>query len=234
MNNIDITNEDCMNLMARYPDKHFDLAITDPPYGIGKVWKKDVLSTFYHHKGNHKNETAPGQDYFDELFRVSKKTIIWGANYFTRYLPPRNSWIVWDKCKNERGLDSACELAWTNFNIPLKKATFAWDGFNTCCERYGKHPHEKPVLLYSWILAGYAQPGWKILDTHLGSGSLAIACCDAEFGLTACEINKQYFDDATDRIKKHQQHQFLFHRKELQGCAATPFEEEQQSESEYL
>jgi site-specific DNA-methyltransferase (adenine-specific) len=217
-----ITNEDCVDLMARYGDKYFDLAVVDPPYGIGKTWKKDVLSVFYHHDTDYKNDLPPDLNYFNELFRVSKKAVIFGANYFTEYLPPRNSWIVWDKC-NVSGVGSECELAWTNFNKPLKKASFKWNGLNTCCERYGKHPHEKPVFLYSWILFNYAKPGWKILDTHLGSGSQAIACHDAEFDLTACEINKQYFDDAMERVKKHQQHQFLFNRSEPRKCEAMLF-----------
>ncbi|MDR0835264.1 MAG: site-specific DNA-methyltransferase [Tannerella sp.] len=220
-----ITNEDCIDLMARYSNNHFDLAIVDPPYGIGKTWKKDVKSVFYHHDTDYKNETAPDKNYFDELFRVSKRQIIFGANYYSHFLAERNSYIVWDKIKTKRAIGSDCELAWTSFNKPMKIVHLAWDGFNTCCERYGKHPHEKPVLLYSWILLNYAKPGWKILDTHLGSGSLAIATQNMGFDLTACEINTKYFDDTMERIRKNDEQQFLFKKSELQDCAYSFFDE---------
>jgi site-specific DNA-methyltransferase (adenine-specific) len=207
-----------MDLMSRYKNRHFDLAIVDPPYGIGKTWKKDSKSQFYRHDTGYQNEEAPGKDYFDELFRVAGKIIIFGGNYFTAFLPPRNSWIVWDKMKNERGVGSDCELAWTNFNCPLKRARFAWDGHNVCCQRYGRHPHEKPFLLYQWILKNYAKSGWKILDTHLGSGSLAVACQNFGFDLTACEINRQYYDDAMRRVKDNEAQQFLFQKAEIREC----------------
>lgn len=221
---INITCEDCMDLMARYPDKYFDLAIVDPPYGIGETWNKDVDSRFYRSKIDYKNLEAPGKAYFDELSRVSKRQIIFGANYFAHFLEERNSYIVWDKMKS-RTVDSECELAWTSYNSPMRIARMKWDGFNVCCERYGRHPHEKPVLLYSWILLNYAKPGWHILDTHLGSGSIAVACHDAGFDLTACEINEQFFNDAMKRINEHKKRSFLFSKTELQTRAASLFDE---------
>jgi len=199
--NCELTCEDCMNLMARYPDKHFDLAIIDPPFGIGKTWKKDPRGSFHTHKLSYENKKVSG-DYFKELFRVSHNQIIFGANYYTRYLEERNSWIVWDKGgENGRLFNSDCELAWTLLNIKMKIVRFIWDGWNTCEPRYKKHPHEKPIALYKNLLSNYAKPGWKILDTHLGSGSHAIACYDMGFYLTACEIDNDYFNDAVKRLQ---------------------------------
>jgi site-specific DNA-methyltransferase (adenine-specific) len=199
---VELTCEDCMDLMKRYPDKYFDLAVVDPPYGIGQNWRKDPNSSFYRHNKSYKNEKI-GAPYFSELFRVSDFQIIWGANYYTNYLEERNSWIVWDKTtsNNHRLFNSDCELAWTSFNKNMKLAKFVWDGFVTCEPRYGNHPHEKPVALYKWLLSKYAKPGWKILDTHLGSGSHAIACLDLGFPLVACEIDGGYFNAAVERIR---------------------------------
>jgi site-specific DNA-methyltransferase (adenine-specific) len=145
-----------MRLMARYPDRHFDLAIVDPPFGIGESWKKDRASPFRTHSSSYKNTKVPG-GYFAELFRVSRQQIIWGANYYSHLLPERNSWLVWDKqvCTKTK---SKCELAWTSFNRPMDIMRLLWDGFRVCCERHGKHPHEKPVDLYKWLLFHYARP----------------------------------------------------------------------------
>jgi site-specific DNA-methyltransferase (adenine-specific) len=185
--------------MARYPDRHFDLAIVDPPFGIGESWKKDRLSPFYRHDSSYKNTKAP-DEYFAELFRVSRQQIIWGANYYTHLLPERNSWLVWDKqvCAKTK---SKCELAWTSFNRPMDIVRLLWDGFRACCDRHGKHPHEKPVDLYKWLLFHYARPHYKVLDTHLGSGSIAVACAGLGISLTASEINPGYFADACERVR---------------------------------
>jgi site-specific DNA-methyltransferase (adenine-specific) len=208
-----------MNLMARYPDKHFDLAIVDPPYGIGENWTKDTDSKFYTHRSTYKNDKTPDKKYFNELFRVSDKQIIFGANYYTEYLPPRNSWIVWDKMRSACTFNSQCELAWTSFNIPVRIISLKWNGFDTCGPRHGKHPHEKPVALYKWLLSKYTRPGWKILDTHLGSGSIAIACEELGFDLTACEINEDYYKDAMERIGEyHKQMRIDFHESFMDGC----------------
>lgn len=199
--NIELSREDCLELMGRYPNKHFDLAIVDPPYGIGKDWKKNPHSQFYKHDSSYKNDVIPGKDYFDELFRVSDKQIIWGGNYYTDFLPATGAWIVWDKKRLEKQLHAQGELAWTSLRIPLRIIPFAWSGCVTCEPRYGKHPHEKPVTLYKWLLSKYAKPGMKILDIHLGSGSLAIACYDMGFELTACEIDSDYFTAAVERVR---------------------------------
>lgn len=195
---------DCMDAdigLPSYPDKFFDLAIVDPPYGIGENWKKDTKSRFYKHNSSYKNATIPGRDYFNELFRVSKNQIVWGANYYTDFLPPRNSWIVWDKnCDYPTQHKSEGELAWTSFNIPLRIANILWNGACRREARYGAHPHEKPTLLYRWLLENYAKPGQLILDTHTGSASSLIAFESLGFDYVAFEIDPDYYTAATKRM----------------------------------
>ena len=193
---------DCMELMALYPDKHFDLAIVDPPYGIGQTWAKEISSSLYKHRSTYKNKSIPEKKYFDELFRISNKQIIWGGNYYTKFLPPTGAWIFWDKRRSEKTNYAQGELAWTSLNIPLRIISLRWNGIVTCEPRYGKHPHEKPVALYKWLLAKYAKPGDKILDTHFGSGSIAVACNELGFELTASETDKDYFEAACDRVRE--------------------------------
>jgi site-specific DNA-methyltransferase (adenine-specific) len=203
-----ITNEDNMLLMARYPDKYFDLAIVDPPYGI----KRDgSIKTTSKHGGRkaHKfkgwdNET-PNEKYFNELFRVSKNQIIWGANYFTKYLPKSMGWLFWDK--GQRICNSDGELAFTSFEIALRVVEY---NRVELLKEGTIHPTQKPIVLYKWLLDKYAKPNDKILDTHLGSGSIAIACHDYGFELTACELDKEYFDKAMTRINNHVAQQKLF------------------------
>jgi site-specific DNA-methyltransferase (adenine-specific) len=205
---IQITNEDNMKLMARYPDNYFDLAIVDPPYGIGasEMTMGSGKNKKYKKGKNWDNET-PNEDYFNELFRVSKDQIIWGGNYFS--LPLTKSWIFWDK-----GINGDCdfadgELAWIFFNKVLRIAPIRYKGFlGADTERI--HPTQKPIKLYKWILDKYAKEGDKILDTHLGSGSIAIACHDYKFNLTACELDKEYYDKAMERINNHMAQQKLF------------------------
>ena len=205
---ITITNEDNMELMARYPDKYFDLAIVDPPYGIGasEMTMGSGKNKKYKKGKNWDNET-PNEIYFNELFRVSKNQIIFGGNYFN--LPLTKSWIFWDK-----GINGDCdfadgELAWTSFNKVLRIAPIRYKGFlGADLERI--HPTQKPVAIYKWLLDKYAKQGDKILDTHLGSGSIAIACHDYGFDLTACELDKEYFDQAMKRLKLHQSQLKLF------------------------
>jgi site-specific DNA-methyltransferase (adenine-specific) len=197
-----------MELMARYPDKYFDLAIVDPPYGIGasEMTMGSGKNKKYKKGKNWDNET-PNEDYFNELFRVSKDQIIWGGNYFN--LPLTKSWIFWDK-----GINGDCdfadgELAWISFNKVLRIAPIRYKGFlGADTERI--HPTQKPVALYKWLLDKYAKPTDKILDTHLGSGSIAIACHDYGFDLTSCELDKEYFDKAMHRINNHTAQQKLF------------------------
>jgi site-specific DNA-methyltransferase (adenine-specific) len=198
-------NADCMDIMKQYSDKYFDLAIVDPPYGIGKTWRKDPNSRFYSHKSSYNNSEIPTREYFDELFRVSENQIIWGGNYFADILPVTNSWIFWDKDRDViKQLNSEGELAWTSFKIPMRKIKMIWNGFARVEKRAGFHPHEKPVKLYKWLLLNYAKEGDKILDTHGGSFSIAIACHDSEFELVITEKDKEYFDDAVTRLKIHQ------------------------------
>jgi len=217
---ITITNEDNMLLMARYPDNYFDLAIVDPPYGIniqkmnytqntkgGVAKRKDYSSV-----GNWDSET-PNKEYFNELFRVSKNQIIWGGNYFE--LPLTKSWIVWDKKTEDKYSNdfADCELAWSSFDKPAKIVRYLWSGMlqpNMKEKQKRIHPTEKPYQLYKWILDKYAKQGDKILDTHLGSGSIAIACHDYGFDLTACELDKEYYDKAMQRIVNHTNQTKLF------------------------
>jgi len=207
---IKITNEDNMKLMARYEDNHFDLAIVDPPYGIdvtkmtlGNGKKKiDRGTTDWDSK-------TPTKEYFEELRRVSKNQIIWGANYMTENLPPSMGWIYWDKGTGANDFSDG-ELAYTSFNRALRSFKVSWVGANANNGTPRIHPTEKPIKLYEWILDNYAKEGDKILDTHLGSGSIAIAAHNRKFYFTACELDKNYFDAATKRLKKHQQQLTMF------------------------
>jgi len=204
---ITITNEDNMLLMARYPDNYFDLAIVDPPYGIninisiGRR-KGDKKSKYHKFAGN--DICTPNAEYFEELKRVSKNQIIWGGNYMTNFLSPSPCWLMWDKGFSEEVTFAQFEMAWTSFNSSAKK----FDKHPSQQNRI--HPTQKPAALYKWILDKYAKQGDKILDTHLGSGSIAIACHDYEFDLTACELDKEYFDKAMQRINNHVAQQKLF------------------------
>ena len=203
-----ITNEDNMELMARYPNKYFDLAIVDPPYGInvnvsmGRR-KGDKKSNYHKFAGN--DNSIPSADYFNELFRVSKHQIIWGGNYMTDFLYPSPCWLLWDKGFSEDVTFAQFEMAWSSFNSSAKKYDY-----NAAANRNRIHPTQKPVKLYEWLLTNYAKEGDKILDTHLGSGSIAIACHNLGFDLTACELDKEYFDAAMKRMKQHQAQQRLF------------------------
>jgi site-specific DNA-methyltransferase (adenine-specific) len=204
-NMLTVTNEDNMELMARYPDKYFDLAIVDPPYGINvneSIGRRKGMKHSGHKKAVWDNE-IPTAEYFDELFRVSKNQIIWGANYFV--MPPTKCFIIWDKCYSEDVTFSRYEYAWSSFNITSKGFVF-----NGQANKDKIHPTQKPVALYKWLLDKYAKENDKILDTHLGSGSIAIACHDYGFDLTACELDKEYFDKAMQRINNHTAQQKLF------------------------
>lgn len=205
-----ITNEDNIELMARYPDNYFDLAIVDPPYGIARFGNRVELSNRLC-KSAKLNEwdVKPSQEYFNELFRVSKFQIIWGANNFI--LPTTEYFLVWNKKQTVENFASA-EYAWTNVKKPAQ--IFDYSIHKTMSDRKAErgkiHPTQKPVPLYKWILDKYAKEGDKILDTHLGSGSIAIACHDYKFNLTACELDKEYFDKAMERINNHKSQLKLF------------------------
>lgn len=207
-----------MELMSRYPDKHFELAIVDPPYGINitnqSQGKGGGVAKKIEYKKTNWDKIAPNQTYFKKLKRVSKNQIIWGANYFIENIPKSNSscWIVWDK-ENGQNDFADCELAYTNFKTSVRKFKFRWAGMlqeNMKNKEIRIHPTQKPVSLYEWLLMNYAKEGDKILDTHLGSGSIAIACHNMGFDLTACEIDKDYFDAAMKRLEQHKAQQRLF------------------------
>ena len=199
-----ITNEDNMALMARYPDKYFDLAIVDPPYGIGDKFKGGKTGKMNFNEIVNKDwDKVPTPEYWEQLFRVSKNQIVWGGNYFP--LPPTRGFIVWDKIISEDFSLAMAELAWISFDKLAKivRMPTPKDG--------GKiHPTQKPLQLYKWLLDKYAKQGDKILDTYLGSGSIAIACHDYGFDLTACELDAEYYEKAIKRIKNHVSQQKLF------------------------
>ena len=219
-----ITNEDNMILMARYEDNHFDLAIVDPPYGIGfdgnttvkgKAGKANTFSNKQHHKKKGWDNKIPSLEYFAELQRISKNQIIWGGNYFAHLLPAKKGWVYWDKkitnANNTNYSDG--ELAYTSFNCVLKKFTYDWIGFgylNNPQRQKKIHPTEKPISLYEWLLMNYAKEGDKILDTHLGSGSIAIACHNLGYDLTACELDTEYYEKAMERINNHKRQIRMF------------------------
>jgi len=214
---IQITNEDNMELMARYEDNHFDLAIVDPPYGIGedgiKNHSRDKAAKATRYTAKNWDSKPPKKQYFKELKRVSKKQIIWGANHFIENIPNANSscWIVWDKDNTGDFADS--ELAWTSFKTSVRNFKWRWNGMlqqDMKNKEQRIHPTQKPVKLYEWLLINYANKGYKILDTHLGSGSIAIACHNLGFDLTACELDKDYYEAATKRLAQHQAQLTMF------------------------
>ena len=197
---LDLRNCDCMSLMAEFPDKHFELCIVDPPYGIGEAlstggdkgsWRKMI------HLNASKWDVAPSQAYFDELFRVSKNQIIWGGNYF--HLPPTRKPLCWDKIRPNQKNVSEWEMAWTSFEGRAQKFDYCANGGFLLSEPR-IHPTQKPVQLYAWCLHHFAKPGDKILDTHLGSGSIAIACHEKGFDLTGSELDPDYFAAMQKRI----------------------------------
>jgi site-specific DNA-methyltransferase (adenine-specific) len=208
----EVTNEDCMEGMARYPDKYFDLAIVDPPYGIGENGQRNVTgdrptAKWKNPKSQHyktfDDSQIPNEDYFKELFRVSKNQIVFGGNYFTEYLPPSKGWIVWDKQADIKEHLSMCELAWSSFDRKCNKYEYLWAGFKKKHHIERIHPTQKPVALYKWLLHNYAKKGDKILDTHLGSGSSRIAAYEMGFDFTAFELDAEYFEAQEKRYKAH-------------------------------
>ena len=199
-----ITNECNMELMARYPDNYFELAIVDPPYGLGdSVVNSGGRFKRYENKNGNWDKEIPTKEYFDELFRVSKNQIIWGGNYFP--LPPNKCFLIWDKGQPENISFAMAEYAWTSFNEVAQIYKVRTQGQE---QRF--HPTQKPVKLYEWLLMNYAKEGDKILDTHGGSMSIALACHNLGFDLTLCELDKDYFDAGVKRLKQHQAQLTMF------------------------
>src|SRR5690348_1840434 len=210
---IELLNVDCMEYMRELPDKAFDLAIVDPPYGIGMDWKKRNKGALFL-ETTYTNNSIPDEAYFNELFRVSKDQIIWGYNYFVQFLGPTNYLIIWDKKSNNNSVFkySKAEIAYTSKKIPVNIISVPWDGYRMGKETGIKkiHPHQKPIELYSKVLIDYAKPGDKILDTHGGSMSIAIACHEMGFDLTLCEIDKYYYEAGVKRVHEAMKQQTLF------------------------
>ena len=208
-----IHNQDCLEAMKLMKNNQFDLAIVDPPYGIDmgggssiKKLKSRPNWTGCKYKKKDWDNEIPNDSYFKELFRVSKNQIIWGGNYFTNYLKPTKSWIIWDKKMSHNINFSHAELAWCSLKGLTKMFYYSATGNSD----KKIHPTEKPIQLYEWLLMNYAKEGDKILDTHLGSGSIAIACHNLGYDLTGYELDKEYYDNAIKRIKNHQAQTRIF------------------------
>ena len=228
MSNFDLRLCDNMELMKQFPDKYFDLAIVDPPYGIGASSPSIKPCSVKQKNGNVLNIAQPNyvkklwditrcpSNYFDELFRVSKNQIIWGANYYGL----KGGMIVWDKLNGESD-QMGCEIAYCSYNYRCDIVYYMWSGMfqgiycgkdvrkaivqqgNKKLNEKRIHPTQKPVALYKWLLTNYAKPGDHILDTHLGSMSIAIACHDLGFDLTGCEIDQDYYEAGIKRLELH-------------------------------
>lgn len=202
---IEITNENNLDLMKRYSDKYFDLAIVDPPYGIG-ISKNPIRQM---HKKKDCDNEIPSKQYFDELFRVSKNQIIWDGNYFD--LPPSQGFYIWDKKQPENFSLAMCEYAWSSIQKPAK----IWS-LSVMKEQNKIHPTQKPIELYEWIIMRNAEKDYKILDTHLGSGSIAIAIDiinkreQLNLQFVGCELDIDYYNKAIERIKSQTITQYLF------------------------
>ncbi len=231
---INFRNIDCMKLMKEYPDNYFDLAIVDPPYGIGEDGKSN------HSRGSSANankfkgtrnttgigvsstkftpkewdRVPPNEEYFKELIRVSKNQIIFGANHFIENIPSANSscWIVWDKVNNDTD-QADCELAWCSFNTAVRRFEFVWNGMlqgDMKNKQERIQPTQKPIQLYTWILSNYAKKGDIILDTHAGSASSVIACHQLGYDIVASELDEEYYRNASQRVKEKTAQMELF------------------------
>lgn len=216
---LELLNVDCMEYMATQPDNAFDLAIVDPPYGIGNnLLRNGASRTKLAPAGKHRlydNSQPPPAEYFEELRRVSKNQVIWGANHFAdRFGSASPAWIIWDK--ETTGNFADCELAYTSFSHAARKFTYAWNGMiqgahgNKRLNEKRIHPSQKPVKLYDWILHQYAEKGQRILDTHLGSGSSAIAAHYFGCDFVGCEIDGGHYQAASDRISRETRQVAMF------------------------
>ena len=214
---IELHNVDCMEFLKGQPDKAFDLAIVDPPYGIGEDGgtnhTRGVLCKSKAFVSKGWDVSAPDSDYFKELRRVSSNQIVWGANHYIDRLPYGSPcWIVWDKDNGANDF-ADCELAYTSFPTAVRRFRFKWHGMlqeDMANKEIRIHPTQKPVALYRWLLKNYAKPGQKILDTHGGSMSIAIACDIEGYDLTLCELDPDYFAAGKKRLEQHQAQPRLF------------------------
>ena len=205
--NITLYNDDCMNVMKTFKDKQFDLAIVDPPYGIGMDGQKESISTNrFHHDFKGWDTAIPDKEYFIELFRVSENQIIWGGNYMVENLKNSRCWLIWDKIQEFSGADF--EMAWTSFNKSAK--AFRMSRVEAYTNQDKIHPTQKPVKLYEWLLKNYAKEGDLILDTHLGSQSSRIAANKAGLDFVGFEIDREYFDNGNKRFKNFVSQGVLF------------------------
>lgn len=212
-------NIDCMEYMKTLPDKAFDLAVVDPPYGIGEDGSKSKTRGTRRWPGKDYRPFAggdkepPSAEYFQELFRVSRNQVIFGANHFiSRFARDASCWIVWDK-QNGASDFADCELAWASFPCAVRKFEFKWNGFQQGDMRHKElriHPTQKPVALYKWIYHRFAKEGDRILDTHLGSGSSRIAAYDLGLDFVGCELDPVYFKLQEERFEKHASQMNLF------------------------
>jgi site-specific DNA-methyltransferase (adenine-specific) len=200
---IRLWNRDSFEFCKSIDDNHYDLLICDPPYGIGR---SESAGKSKRHEDKKWDDESPSQEFFDELIRVSKNQIIWGANHFIQKIPyPSQGWICWDKRENiipERTF-SDFELAWTSFDVPARMFRHYWDGFMQRNKEKREHPTHKPTALYRWLLTRYAKEGDKILDPFGGSFSVALACYDMGYQLDAIELDKEYFDKGVRRFNEH-------------------------------
>jgi len=205
MAEINFYNIDCIEFMKTKPDNYYDLAIVDPPYGIN-------VKTRVFDDGKKWDNAIPTSEYFEQLFRVSKNQIIWGGNYFLEYLKPTPCFLIWDKKMTDKHLMSMSEFAWTSFNtknLIFRQPPVGDRGFyNIDGKRI--HPTQKSIKLYRWQLVNYANVNDKILDTHGGSMSIALACNTEGFDLDICEIDKEYFDNGVKRYNEFKQQTTMF------------------------
>lgn len=208
---INLYNKDCMEAMKDMADNQYDLAIVDPPYGINYL--QSAVKKSFGKAAAAKNKytikdwdkSIPSKQYFKNIFRVSKNQIIWGGNYITKYIKSSKGWIFWDKDNGTNNFSDG-ELAYTSFNRKLTKVKILWNGmlqYDMKNKEDRIHPTQKPIALYEWLLMNYAKEGDKILDTHLGSGSIAIACHNLGYDLDAYEIDKEYYEATMKRFNNH-------------------------------
>lgn len=213
-------NLDCMVGMKEFPDKYFDLAIVDPPYG-GVTQGGYMTNQMGGGIAKNRNDyhlslwqcDKPSKEYFDELMRVSKNQIIWGGNYFASMLTDSQCWIVWDKQKPPGMSFADVELAWTSFNLASRMFSFAWNGMiqgDMKNKEYKIHPTQKPVKLYEWLLEKFAKTGDLILDTHVGSASSLIACHNRGFKYVGFEIDSEYYRMSKKRLEDETAQMNLF------------------------